>query len=292
MNKILFNLLVCFIFLFSFEDKIQSQTVTIGNGIDANNSNTWPAPYGNYEYGARYQIIIKGSELTAAGGIAGNISAIAFDVSSVNGCDDLTNFTIKIGNSPKSDFESGASWVNENILTTAFISNSYQPVVGWNTHNFSNVFCWDGISDICIQTCFYNGTYSYNASTRYTTTSTRMVVGSEGSFDPCSNSTTPYRYYERPNIRLTMQTSGINDIFSKSNISIYPNPANDLIFIENHNNELRIEISNSVGQIVYKTQLNTSETIRQIDISGFAKGIYFLKVQNEENISVQKFIKQ
>ncbi len=55
---------------------------------------------------------------------------------------------------------------------------------------------------------------------------------------------------------------------------------------------LMCNVPTSVGQIIYKTQLNTSETIRQIDISGFAKGMYFIKVQNEKNISVQKFVKQ
>jgi|AntAceMinimDraft_16_1070373.scaffolds.fasta_scaffold02840_5 hypothetical protein len=48
------KLLVCFISIFLFGVKAKSQTVTIGDGINANAYNTWPAPYGNWEYGARY----------------------------------------------------------------------------------------------------------------------------------------------------------------------------------------------------------------------------------------------
>ncbi|MBI4647697.1 MAG: T9SS type A sorting domain-containing protein [Bacteroidia bacterium] len=81
---------------------------------------------------------------------------------------------------------------------------------------------------------------------------------------------------------------------------VYPNPANDFITIMNPDKEeATMEILNTLGQVVYKTHLNVAffngrdaETGKKINISGFSKGIYFVKVKNENNFFVQKFIKQ
>ncbi len=290
----LLNIVILISLFFVGIIKVHSQTVTIGDGSSANGKDSWPAPYGNYEYGARFQIIVDASELAAAGAISGNVTAIGFDVSSVNDCPSLTNFAVRIGNSPKTNFESSNSWITD--LTTVS-SSSYQPVTGWNIHNFDNSFYWDGSSDIVIETCFYNGTYGYNASTKYTETGQKMVVGSEGSFDPCSNSTTAYPYNERPNIKLYMQTNtAIDDIDISSEISLYPNPVNKNIFIKIHNNSDKIEqlsIFNSIGQIIYmEKERNKNNRKITIDISDYKAGLYFIKLKTENRIIIKKFIKQ
>ena len=48
-----------------------------------------------------------------------------------------------------------------------------------------------------------------------------------------------------------------------------------------------IEIINSLGQVVFTSQLNPS-TPQPLNLSTFTPGIYFIKVNNH----VQKFIKQ
>lgn len=53
---------------------------TIGTGTVQNCNTCYPAPYGNWYWGARNQMIILASELTAAGLTAGNITSLAFDV--------------------------------------------------------------------------------------------------------------------------------------------------------------------------------------------------------------------
>jgi hypothetical protein len=50
-----------------------------------NNTTDYPAPYGNWYWGARHQIIFLASELTAAGLSPGPINNIAFNVASTNG---------------------------------------------------------------------------------------------------------------------------------------------------------------------------------------------------------------
>ncbi len=284
MKKII-TLLFSLFFIGFWEISVQGQTVIIGSENSENSYNTWPAPYGNYEYGTRYQIIIKGSELSAAGGVAGNITSLAFDVSNVNYCSTLNNFTIKIGNSPKPNYETSNTWITG--LTTVF-TGSYLPISGWNTHTFSNSFYWDGTSDIVIETCFYNSTYSENASTRYSTTSEYLVVGSEGSFDPCSNVTTGYTYYQRPNIKLSMQTSGIDDnYFLNGDVSISPNP-NSGIFNVIGKNIKRIQVQDVNGKIIL-TQ-DGKGSVNKIDIFKHAKGIYFIKVITQQGVAVGKIM--
>lgn len=73
--------------------------------------------------------------------------------------------------------------------------------------------------------------------------------------------------------------------FEIDKIIIFPNPVNDILFIENNEN-LEYEIFNITG----KTVLNGINN--QINVSSLEKGLYFLKVTLEKNILTQKFIKE
>jgi hypothetical protein len=70
-------------------------------------------------------------------------------------------------------------------------------------------------------------------------------------------------------------------------ISIFPNPATELISIES-NNATSIHIFNTVGQVVY-SNLNPS-TIQSVDVSTFETGIYIVEVKNNEIITTEKLI--
>jgi hypothetical protein len=59
---------------------IKLNGIAIGNGTIQNSPYDYPAPYGNWYWGARNQMLIHGSELIAAGLVAGEITSIAFDV--------------------------------------------------------------------------------------------------------------------------------------------------------------------------------------------------------------------
>ena len=146
---------------FSFAQTI----ITIGTGTASNTDMSYPAPYGNYWYGAKNQFIIPASEITSAGGGMGIISSLAFDVSSVQGTA-LLGFTIKMGTTTAS--AATTSFVSG--LTTVYSSTSYTETAGWNTHTFSTPFSWDGSSNLVIETCFNNTGYTYNASTRWSAT--------------------------------------------------------------------------------------------------------------------------
>jgi hypothetical protein len=57
---------------------------TIGNGVVQNSPYDYPAPYGNWYWAAKNQMLVRSSELTAAGLSAGNILNLAFNVAATD----------------------------------------------------------------------------------------------------------------------------------------------------------------------------------------------------------------
>ncbi len=76
-----------------------------------------------------------------------------------------------------------------------------------------------------------------------------------------------------------------------SNLSIYPNPVNDILSIENKNSiDLdSIEVLNMLGQSVIKF---TDKNQQILDVSSLQSGTYFLKIKTIEGSSNLKFIKK
>lgn len=86
------------------------------------------------------------------------------------------------------------------------------------------------------------------------------------------------------------------DIYEPSTMDevlIYPNPATSAITVElpmmpTHSTHLTI--SNTSGQQLIHAQIRASQT--KVDISHLPKGIYFVKVWDDENVMVDKVIKE
>jgi len=76
-------------------------------------------------------------------------------------------------------------------------------------------------------------------------------------------------------------------ILNPLSVAIYPNPCLDKLFINSKNKIILLEVLNIRGQIVSSLQTNQS----YIDVSDLELGIYFIKVSNNENISLLKFFK-
>lgn len=77
-----------------------------------------------------------------------------------------------------------------------------------------------------------------------------------------------------------------------TNFTVYPNPATSQIVLM-VSNELsknaQLEVFNALGQLVSQSFLPES---RELDISGFTSGIYFLKVSDGNQATVKKVIKK
>lgn len=77
---------------------------------------------------------------------------------------------------------------------------------------------------------------------------------------------------------------GINNL-PVSELKLYPNPNNGKFFIENKTeiySDLGIKIYNSLGEIVFLSSFNTIK--KELDISEFSNGIYFVTVTYEDGM--------
>ena len=89
---------------------------------------------------------------------------------------------------------------------------------------------------------------------------------------------------------LTEETSLSNNLFDNASISIYPNPAVNVITFKSSINSIgSFEIFNTSGQLLINSKGNLSS--KRIDVSSLSKGSYILKVTSDENSHTYKIIK-
>lgn len=78
---------------------------------------------------------------------------------------------------------------------------------------------------------------------------------------------------------------GLEDIFENDFIKIYPNPTSDNIFIEMDysGDDLDIQLISISGQVLFNGEIKAQGFIKkEIDLSNYPKGIYFIQVFNNK----------
>jgi len=83
------------------------------------------------------------------------------------------------------------------------------------------------------------------------------------------------------------------DNLSDVDINIYPNPSNGKFFVQMGNAfkvNTKIEVFNVVGMKVFETVADMNKTV--IDLSAMKHGVYYVRVDDGENILTQKIMKQ
>ncbi|HNB82553.1 MAG TPA: T9SS type A sorting domain-containing protein, partial [Chitinophagaceae bacterium] len=74
-------------------------------------------------------------------------------------------------------------------------------------------------------------------------------------------------------------TVGLNNP-AEQNSSIYPNPANDQLFIQcQQKGVLNYQISNAIGQVMMNGQLLKSQSSASLNTSSLPEGIYFVNIE-------------
>jgi Leucine-rich repeat (LRR) protein len=89
-------------------------------------------------------------------------------------------------------------------------------------------------------------------------------------------------------ITISNQNVGIDEV-TLTEIKLYPNPVQNKLFIDfGQNKVIQIEVLNVSGQVVQSIMNNN---VKSIDVSSLNQGIFILKVQTENGISTNRFIK-
>ena len=85
-------------------------------------------------------------------------------------------------------------------------------------------------------------------------------------------------------------TSVFEPLISENQIQIFPNPVSDNLTVTSASREKKqLNIYNTVGQVLFTG--NFSSQKHSLNVSAFAKGIYFIEVRTEKTISTKKIIK-
>ncbi|MCF8235973.1 MAG: T9SS type A sorting domain-containing protein, partial [Bacteroidales bacterium] len=84
-----------------------------------------------------------------------------------------------------------------------------------------------------------------------------------------------------------MSTVGVDEVFTNSSVSVYPNPAQDLVNIESTFDISKLTVMNYVGQTVAELKKVEAAVVR-LNTASYEDGVYFIKVETTEGIITKK----
>ncbi|MGK0314364.1 MAG: hypothetical protein ACI86M_000576, partial [Saprospiraceae bacterium] len=76
------------------------------------------------------------------------------------------------------------------------------------------------------------------------------------------------------------------DVEIRNDIKIYPNPVSDILTIGIDELPEKVEVYTTDGVL-----MKTERKVKEIDVSGLVRGIYYLKVYVGETVGVVSFVK-
>ncbi len=82
------------------------------------------------------------------------------------------------------------------------------------------------------------------------------------------------------------------DGFNEREVSVFPNPSNDVVYLDNTNNYFKsVQVYNSIGQLISTQKIGVAASA-SIDLSGYSKGVYLLNFQGEKGSKCCKVVKE
>ena len=186
-----------------------------------------------------------------------------WDVSNVTDMDsmfeDATSF-----NQPLNGWD--VSNVTNMLDMFGYASSFNQPLYDWDVSNVSNMHY------LFQEALSFNQDISGWCVTNITSEPTQFSINS-----PLIESNKP--------VWGTCPSLGIDDL-NQLDISIYPNPTSDTVYINSTSSQLKVVVFDILGkQVINKPNTNS------VDVSSFSKGVYYIKVSDGINSSTKKFIK-
>lgn len=83
-----------------------------------------------------------------------------------------------------------------------------------------------------------------------------------------------------------LDLTGVNEV-SEASVNVYPNPANNTLYVNATSNISKIEVFNTLGQKVMTVSANDNHA--KLNTSNLSKGMYMLKLHTDNGVVNQKF---
>jgi len=281
--------------LYSFKIVAQT-TATIGTGTTSSNY-----PFTTYWMDGRTDMLFTASEIIAGMGAAGNIIKVGFNVITAD-LSPMNGFKVKMQNTNVTSIS--------NFVTTGW-TTCYDGVysltgTGWQFVELTSPFYWDGTSNLLVEVCYNNSSYTQYSPVNATTIS-GMAYGRYNdlsSGDGCTanlTSGTGALSY-RPNISLVINlVTGINQLTTEIPESYslsqnYPNPFNPVTkinFALPKQSFVTMKIYDILGREI-KTLVNEVKSagnyIIDFNASELASGVYYYRIEAGDFKDVKKMI--
>lgn len=151
----------------------------IGTGTTTTTTTDVPTAFMNRWSQSKQQYIYTKDELNAIGIYSGEISYLAFQISSLGSAATNNNYTIKMKSVAQSSFAT-TTFLTDGFTTVFGPVNYTHTATGWQVFNFTTPFNWDGNSNILIELTQLGANSINNAETFYTLTSDNKGLGVQG----------------------------------------------------------------------------------------------------------------
>ncbi|HHE37776.1 MAG TPA: choice-of-anchor D domain-containing protein [Candidatus Cloacimonetes bacterium] len=141
--------------------EIDRAYATVGAGASLSGAyDTDITPFGTYYHDGRNQMLYTAAELSAAGLSAGLINSVGFNVGAAS-TQVMNGFNLSMGHTTETTMPAGWSVAT---LTNQY-SGTWTAAAGWN--DITTSFTWDGTSNIVVEVCFDNDSYTSNSTVYY-----------------------------------------------------------------------------------------------------------------------------
>ncbi|TBX67659.1 T9SS type A sorting domain-containing protein [Flavobacterium silvisoli] len=159
-------------------------SLDVGTATTLTSATTQPTAFCNRWAQYWNQTIFTAAELQALGLRAGNITSIAYNITTLGSGTNVTNFSVRIGTTASAT----ATVFTTTGLTTVYGPTTYAHQVGVNTITFDTPYFWDGVSNIVIDIRQNGADSTNNAITYYTATTGNTTISAVTSTAFATNS--------------------------------------------------------------------------------------------------------